>query len=740
MSPAQAAAREPLNRALRELCTATKVVSFYPSEHPAVRVAVARFLNSIQGLLSASPEMELGFSDAGVLHGGEYLPDNDRSLQAFAGFLLNRGVARLVLRRGLDPEHFTSFLRLLASEPSAIARQGGISPFLESRGVTTIQVGEIDLEKILASESGPLDPASPEGDRGAWRRILSDFLRGGGKASEGTKALIRNVSTDGAMLRELMEDLGTASPRELPRLMGRLAEEIGKEIPESLEPFLGNLGESLLKLPPRLRMDLVLQRIPLADGTSDLMQKVCSTMTDPMIVELVSSFLEAERQLSPRLFAVCSKVFAARGRSAPYFGAVTAHLQQKGSAADLGRIWQSLQGLLVETDRDYLSETYRATLEAISRPSGEVEGAVLESLASAPGFGEAFAADAIAGHACRLVVCALDSEMSEAQADSLREDLDRRLKKIGGRDGIPLIAEAVRVLAEPKDSDVLAPTRAALDRRVKAAAERMVDLFRAEHERLTEEERSRALHAFKELGGLVVQALLDGLAAEDRWEVRRGLLAALGAVGRPAVPFLLRRLSEPSWYLVRNAALLLGEIGGQSLVEPLSGLLQHEEPRVRREAASALGKIGGPRAVAHLRRAVIDPEVGTVAARVLGEIDRENTVAMFTKRLSRAGVVLLHDAPVREAITVLGEMEAAEAVPFLSRILGRGLWLPFAKGDELRSQAAQALRRIGTAEAMDAIRKAARSSRRVVRDTCESLAGDGSVPGKALPSGSRGDA
>ncbi len=460
----------------------------------------------------------------------------------------------------------------------------------------------------------------------------------------------------------------------------------------------------------------------------------------PMIVELVSSFLEAERQLSPRLFAVCSKVFAARGRSAPYFGAVTARLQQTGTSPDLGRIWQSLQGLLVETDKDYLSETYRATLEAISRPSGEVEGAVLEALASAPGFGEAFDADAIAGHTCRLVVCALDSELDDVQAEPLREDLDRRLKKVAGRDGIPLIAEAVRVLAEPKDSDVLAPTRAAMDRRVRAAAERMVGLFRAEHERLTEEERSRALHAFKELGGLVVQALLDGLGEEERWEVRRGLLAALGAVGRPAVPFLLKRLSEPSWYLVRNAALLLGEIGGQSLVEPLSSLLQHEEPRVRREAASALGKIGGPRAVSHLRRAVLDPEVGTVAARVLGEIDRENTVAMFTKRLSRAGMVVLHDAPVREAITVLGEMEAAEAVPVLSRILGRGLWLPLAKGDELRTQAAQALRRIGTAEAMEAIRKASRSSRRIVRDTCESLAGEGSASGNTFPSGTRGDA
>jgi len=203
--------------------------------------------------------------------------------------------------------------------------------------------------------------------------------------------------------------------------------------------------------------------------------------------------------------------------------------------------------------------------------------------------------------------------------------------------------------------------------------------------------------------------------------VRKGLLTALSAVGRPAVPLLLKRLTDPSWYLVRNALLLLGEIGGQSLVEPVAALLQHEEPRVRREAAGALGKIGGPRAVAHLRRAILDTEAGNVAARVLGEIDRENTVTMFTKRLHRAGLLVLDDGPVQEAITVLGEMEAAEAVPALSRVLGRGFWIPMGRGDRVRSHAAQALRRIGTPEAMEAIRKASRSSRRVVRDTCESL-------------------
>jgi HEAT repeat protein len=113
--------------------------------------------------------------------------------------------------------------------------------------------------------------------------------------------------------------------------------------------------------------------------------------------------------------------------------------------------------------------------------------------------------------------------------------------------------------------------------------------------------------------------------------------------------------------------------------------------------------------------------VSAVAARVLGEIDRDSTVALFSRRLHKTGPFLRDEAGVREAITILGEMEAPEAVPALSRILNRGFWIPFSTGDALRSQAARALRRIGTSDAMAAIEKATRSARRSVRDICESL-------------------
>jgi len=719
--------QEPVDlviRAIRELSTAAKVVAFYPPQHPAIRVAVDRVLSTIGGLLNRSPEVELAFGEAGILHQGDYLPDPDRALKAFASFLLNRCVARLTLRRGLDATTLTEFLRLLGSDPRQLAAQGGLARQFAQQKFRTIAIAEIDLEKILASEAEPVPGDSLAGspESGIWKRLVTTYLRDPGNSSPaGMRALLRSLATEPARLSEWMEEAGGSAGKELSKLVVRLTEEIRKEAPDCLDGFPVRLGEALLRIPAKLRMDLVLQKIPHPDGSGDLMDRVAVSLGDAAIVDLISSFVESEQQLSPRLFSVCAKVFATRGKSAPYFGGITARLAERGGeASDLGRIWQSLQGLLVETDQDYLSENYKATLEAISDYGTQADRELREIL-SGEGYSTAFLPDAVSEHACRVMMAALDVEIDSRRVEELRDDLERRARRMAGRERMPLLADTVRAISKPRGDDLKGSGRGAMDKRVRSVAEQMVRIFRSDFDHLTEAERGLAGAEFKELGGIAAPALADALAEEENWEVRKGLITVLTSMGRTAMPVLLQRLDDPSWFMVRNIAMLLGELGGQSLVEPLAGLLAHPEPQVRREAASALGKIGGSRAVAQLRQAILDPEVGTIAARVLGELDRENTVALFAKQLAKTGGLVPDERSAREAITILGEMEATEAVPALSRVLRRGLWIPISAGDTLRTQAAQALSRIGTPEALEAIEHGTHSIRRVVRDTCLSL-------------------
>jgi HEAT repeat protein len=697
-----------------------KVAAFYPPRHPAVAQAVGRAHTTLSAILDAEQQLDLGLAEAGVVRGEDFLADSDKGLKAFAGFLLNRGIARIGFRRGLTRDALSEFLHLVATDPSHLAASGGLARSLAERGITSIEIGEIDLEKILASESeGVPTGTAPEGE--TWKRLVTDFLRSPDSTpGDGLRTLFRGLASDPAKCGEMLAHAAAAHPTEFPRLAGRLAQEILREVPESLPVLAATFGESLLRVNPETRMDLALSRIPLPNSSGDLMEALVSRMSEPMIVDLITSFVDAEGQLSPRLFAACAKIFSFRGRSEPYFAPVSARLRERSArgGSDLSDIWQSLQGLLVEGDRSHLSDTYRTTLETIAERAQPIDGALRRSLEASPGFSEGFSPDGISGHCARVVAAALDASPDSPDAESFRDELARRAARMSRRDELPLLGEMARAFVHSLPAEEATDGGTGMDRRFRAILDQLLAVYRREFERLSEEERGCVTRDLVLMKRVVAPYLVDALSGEENWEVRKGLIAAIASLGRAAVPALLRRLDDPSWYLVRNLALLLGDVGGAAVVEPLASLLQHEEPRVRREAATSLGKIGGPKSIEMLRRAIRDPEISSVAARVLGEIDGNHTVAFFSGRLERAGPILLNPSPLFQAIEILGEMEAAAAVPVLARVLSRGFWFPLGAGDALRAEAARALRRIGGSGAEAALQTGASSIRRVVREAC----------------------
>lgn len=61
-----------------------------------------------------------------------------------------------------------------------------------------------------------------------------------------------------------------------------------------------------------------------------------------------------------------------------------------------------------------------------------------------------------------------------------------------------------------------------------------------------------------------------------------------------AIPILTQRLMDRESSVVAQSAFALGELQAQSAIEALIRLLGHEENQVRKEAAEALAKMGGP--------------------------------------------------------------------------------------------------------------------------------------------------
>ena len=91
------------------------------------------------------------------------------------------------------------------------------------------------------------------------------------------------------------------------------------------------------------------------------------------------------------------------------------------------------------------------------------------------------------------------------------------------------------------------------------------------------------------------------------------LLRADDATLRAAVPHFYVPRNEGRW-LRRNALVVLGNTGGSDAVGVLSGYAAHRDPVLRGHAAWALGRLGGARTRAVLRRvAAGDPDARVVA-------------------------------------------------------------------------------------------------------------------------------
>lgn len=219
------------------------------------------------------------------------------------------------------------------------------------------------------------------------------------------------------------------------------------------------------------------------------------------------------------------------------------------------------------------------------------------------------------------------------------------------------------------------------------------------------------------------QTLLDQLQDADA-ATRSGAIVDLSKLDDARVlPALLDVLTQERNSLVlEDAAWALTRLG-DTAVSPVVELLQHDDARVRHQAAHTLGKLGRPQAVDALIAALADADatVAQKAAVALGQIGDSRGAAALAERLDHAsdevvntvsitleafgevaieplGVALKHEQPdVRErAADVLGAIGSDDAIPALRTATQDSVW-------QVRFAAVNALSAIGSRAAKAAL-------------------------------------
>ncbi|MFQ5876565.1 MAG: HEAT repeat domain-containing protein [Acidobacteriota bacterium] len=736
---------DPVRRALRDLNGAMKAIAFYPSHHPSVARPIERAVRTFREALAAHEVLQIGVGDAVFLLDGQPIGADDPVLSGFANYLARRGIGAVELRPSVDPGSLRSLLEVLVLDPAALRSRGGPARCLGEGGAGGVSLREFDPGAALRS-ARTAPSAAPAGAGGGrpgttFNELVARFLTGQDpQAPAGAEGFLRNAAHDlegVRALRRSVQSRARGSTRDSGELvaaaLGRLAAQVHDAGPESLPSLALHLGTALQDLEPATRAEILATSIPVAGTDVDLAREIRKQIPDDRVGQMIASLVQAQGKMTFRLAAVIRKVLIDKGGVERNRAAVLEAIRaaRRPGADPLSDVWASIENLLEEPQDEWLSREYRELLEIIGTAPPTLESQTRDEIRRLPEFADAFTAEGTSRCAWLLLpdLALLVPAVSEAR--QLLEESGTRAAAIdpGWYETAAGVCGSVRAVLDARPVPELQESGL---RALRTISERVLASHRECFHRLTEAQREALDGVFEALGSHGVDPLLTSLQREEDWEIRRSLIAMLVARGRESVPVLVRHLSDPSWFLLRNILLVLGEVGDPSAVSDIARTLRHPEPRVRKEAITALGRIGGPRAFGLVRGCLWDPEVAEVAARALSAINRPRAITAILGMTDRVHLLGGRNEALRYAILALGDLGVREAVPRLEAILMRGFWVPPSSGDEVRVAASLALARIGTPEAIQALRRGSRVHRRPIRDACSAILEGGDIPAEAV--------
>ena len=172
---------------------------------------------------------------------------------------------------------------------------------------------------------------------------------------------------------------------------------------------------------------------------------------------------------------------------------------------------------------------------------------------------------------------------------------------------------------------------------------------------------------------------------------------------------------DSRWYVARNAAFVLGQIGGPAVVRLLELASQHPEVRVRRQVVSSLGSVP-PDMRLQILLAQFDTRDPQLLAATLKMLTRNTNPAVagaIMRQIEAPDFESRSEVNQRVLFSALGEVADDTAVPALTLLLHKGGW--FARRTTQRLAVARTLQRIGSARALAALEAALRSRNEAVR-------------------------
>lgn len=530
-------------------------------EHVGFVAAVERIGTAARAALGWGPvDVEIR-GDRFVLDGVEL--HGDEHLRKLALTLFERRVERLVVGAVPDVRDLDLLYEVLMREADDLDAEGGAGEVLGGRGVGAVQLARVG-------------PAPVEG---------ADHVAAGLEAVEGGAPPIASDLSAGLLL----EDLPGTPDDQAEALLSRLTALIDTAPASARAIDLhATVHDLVADLPPSIRRPLVSLLVDRV-GTDPVVERLISTMSN---AELTHALVDLGRA-GGRDPIELARELAREGVRPLDIVDLTAALES--GRVEAGTIIAGLEQLGIDT---------RALGEGA--PPSSVTDAIVDYLGATRGDDD------------RAIQAVLERTEDQRRADAIVTlgdylILETDLARTG--EALDLWAGELRQALRSRDvHGARSLARAARDALVAAGDDR-VQLFEAYVRHgldpdvvadlvwtETVDDGGIVQELLGAFGALGVDVLLDLLAAEDDRDRRAKLLGVARQLVPDHVEPVVARLSDPRWYVVRNAVILLGASGRPDVLPTLERLARHPSEVVRGEVPFALVAAAGIDAVPALER------------------------------------------------------------------------------------------------------------------------------------------
>lgn len=725
---------------VKHLALSLRNVRSYPPGHPFVSKSLSETHELLRYALEGRSELVVVlFENALMIEGTKVDRKDVPAVMGFTRDMSRTDVRSITFTQSVTPVDIQGVLEVLAMDKLHLKEAGGAIEAFKQTGIKSVGLNEVEYGIITKKGSPTAETASLD-----WDSFI-ESLRAAGPALDASPEQISDL-----LVRQQAEGAtgdGDAAYANMAKAIAEMVSVYGEEKKAEFAKWFVNFvsrvkplvqGKLKDKEAFESKMAALIRQNVSSMSDADLIEAMMETAakgakSEDDIANEARAFLDAlsiqQEQRTDLLDKLQQKLLSQTGVGGPGFGGAGGGAGGPGagpggagpalgegivvtSKESLEKLKERAAGTLGTGEVDAMLEPFMKTLDdpspGVRKKGAESMGEMLLGLVEKERY-------LLAEKSIMILKDKMEDEEDFEVYLAYVSVMERIARKMRESDRLD-IAEKIEAVFTEQISSEQKRKRAVQALGKVGGKDALISLISALWESgIYKEVRDAIVSMGKEAMPMIMDVFRE---AEDK-VFRRRLIDLISNIGKDAIPFLNEACADESWFVRRDIAAVLANIGDPLGISPLQRLVKDKEYTVKEAALEAIAKIGGDVAEGVLVEALGDPnkKLRDAAIKFLGHTTSEKGVAA----LSEIALSATDEELQKEICATLGQMGSEVAVEPLTKLLEETVFLGRHKHpDTVRMNAVYALAKIGGSAAKGALERATSDKSRAVQVAAQS--------------------